>query len=457
DTVEVVVPVAGRPFYLGALSSPALIGVGAIVGLNISSVVLLGGLANWWVAIPLTELNLAPEGDPLAQVWSLWSQQTRFLGVGAMCVGGVVAIYRVRGALVEALQIGRAALRLPGASDSAGQRSSPENRDDLPALGLASGILICVLSVFILLGMLTENWWASLLLTVVVLFLGFLFSAVAAYMAGLVGSSNNPVSGITIATVLLTAALVFVLGVQLTGEDSVGGPAAALLVGSIVCTAAAIGGDNMQDLKAGQLLGARPRHQQILQLFGVLAAAVVLPFVLDLLRQAYGFGESNGEQPLALRAPQATLMASVAQGVFGAELPWHQVIYGALLAVLVVLGDSFLEQRSSRFRLPVLAFAVGIYLPLSLSVPMALGGALASCQVRDDAAPPGGLLLAAGLITGEALMGIFVALIVSQGGAALFHWGRPASSALSLLVLAVTLFALRRYRFLRLDRTAKEP
>jgi putative OPT family oligopeptide transporter len=241
----------------------------------------------------------------------------------------------------------------------------------------------------------------------------FLFSSVAAYMAGLVGSSSNPVSGVTIATIMLAALLL----VLFMGAGHPAGPAAALVIGAVVCCAAAMGGDNLQDLKTGHLVGATPWKQQIMQVVGVLTGAVVLVPVLSLLQAKYGIGEPTAAHPHPLSAPQATLMASLTKSVFGAGLPWPLVGLGALIGSGIILVDRRLERRGSEFRLPVLAVALGIYLPLKLSAAICVGGLLAEVSRKaggaSDEPSRRGLLFAAGLITGEALMGIVLALPIA--------------------------------------------
>src|SRR5262249_13647638 len=185
-------------------------------------------------------------------------------------------------------------------------------------------------------------------------------ASVAAYMAGLVGSSSNPVSGVTIATIMVASLLlVFFMG---TGHPA--GPAATLVIGAVVCCAAAVGGDNLQDLKTGHLVGATPWKQQIMQVVGVVTGAVVLVPVLSLLQAKYGIGEPTAGHAHPLTAPQATLMASLTRSVFGAGLPWPLVGLGAAIGVIVILVDRRLEAQKSEFRLPVLGVALGIYLPL---------------------------------------------------------------------------------------------
>ena len=288
---------------------------------------------------------------------------------------------------------------------------------DADALGITSGL-----------------YWGVVLFAVVFsLIAGFLFSSVAGYMAGLVGSSNNPISGVTIATIL-TASLVLLimLGSQIDFEAVGGGrataaAAAAILIGAVVCCAAAIAGDNMQDLKAGQIVGATPYKQQIMQVVGVVAAAIVIAPILELLLQAYGLGgflPREGMDPgEMLDAPQATLMSSVAEGVFSRDLPWLMIGIGALVAVAIIVLDEVLARNGSSFRTPVLAVAVGIYLPIELTTPIFIGGVIAHLvakKARENnpdnpeaavkASERKGLLFSSGLITGEALVGILLAI-----------------------------------------------
>jgi putative OPT family oligopeptide transporter len=253
-------------------------------------------------------------------------------------------------------------------------------------------------------------------MAIIMIVAGFLFCSVSAYMAGIVGSSNNPVSGITIATILF-ASLVLI---ALLGGDSPLGPIAAIMIGAVVCCAAAVAGDNLQDLKAGQLVGATPWRQQVMLAVGAVSCAFIMAPVLNLLDDAYGIGVPTADHPDPLLAPQATLMASVAQGMFGGELPWGMIWTGAAIGAAIIVLDEILKARGARYRAPVLAAAVGIYLPLELAVPIFLGGLLgylverrarvgADADALERLHRPG-VLFAAGLITGEALMGIVIAV-----------------------------------------------
>ena len=444
----------GSIAYVGTNLSPALIGVGYIVGLNIAVLIFIGGALNWWVAIPvLASLGMGPDGDAAAAAGTLWSTQTRYLGVGAMAVGGLWALIQLRKSLAAGIRSGLAAYR--SAKDQDAGAVDRTDRD-APMQWVLVLIVVAVVPLFLIFRYFTGSAGIAAVMAGAMLIAGFLFSAVAGYMAGLVGSSNNPISGVTIATLLVVSLLL----VWLMGSDSAAGPAAAIFIGAVVACAAAIAGDNMQDLKAGYLLGATPYKQQIMQGVGVLASAVVIAPVLSLILHAYGIG-TIGPNPLA--APQASLMAAVTRGVFTRDLPWTMVGIGAAVAVAVILLDLWLEKRGSEFRTPVLAVAVGIYLPFELEVPILIGGLIAwaagRVYRRSASAPWGpaaklegerhGLLFAAGLITGEALLGILLAIPIVIWGTPddpnpLAFWGDIGTTWPGLVLLAAVLYGLYR-------------
>jgi len=285
-------------------------------------------------------------------------------------------------------------------------------------------LVLFVIPLALLYQAIVGQWLVSIPMTIIMIVAGFLFVSVSAYLAGLVGSSNNPVSGITIATILF-ASVVLVL---LLGRDSPIGAVAAIMIGAVVCCAAAVGGDNLQDLKAGYLVGATPWKQQLMLGIGAFSCALVMAPVLNLLAAAYGIGPPTAEHPNSLAAPQATLMASVAKGMFGGHLPWTMIAIGAGIGAATIALDEWLKSRGSKFRVPVLAAAIGIYLPLELMVPIFLGGLLShlverkhklgdSEDERDRIHRPG-TLFSAGLITGEALMGIAIAVPIVLSGRA---------------------------------------
>ncbi|HIC73731.1 MAG TPA: oligopeptide transporter, OPT family, partial [Candidatus Marinimicrobia bacterium] len=396
--VEGARTVGGAIFGIGTDLSPALVSVGYIVGRNISILVFGGGLISWAFAIPIYSAVYGYEGDPMEAAWNIWNTQIRYLGVGAMVVGGIWSLIKLMKPLVEGIKASLAALK----ETQAGALVDRKERD-LPINYVFIFLVAMLVPVFLLYYDVLESVPVAAMLSLVMMVFGFLFSAVASYMAGVVGSSNNPVSGVTIATILFTSLLLL----SLLGEGSPAGAAGAILVGAVVCCAAAIGGDNMQDLKTGYIVGATPWKQQVMQVVGVLSAAVVLGLVLDILHTAYVIGSPT------LSAPQATLMKSVADGVFTGNLPWNMVMFGAVIGIAIILIDIRQEKRGADFRVHVLAVAVGIYLPIELSVPIFIGGMVAHLAKKagaDKTTEKKGLLLASGLITGEALLGIMVAV-----------------------------------------------
>ena len=442
--------------YFGLNLSPALVAVGYIVGLNVSFLVFLGGAISWYLGIPLYIATVGvPEGASSAAEMGImvWSSQIRYLGVGAMVVGGLWALLSLRQSLVTAFRSGVAAFRKGGQ-----QVQQARTELDTPMAWVLIGIGVLIVPVFLLYLREIENVAITGLMALIMVVAGFLFSAVAGYMAGLVGSSNNPISGVTIATILATALLL----AALMGTDDPGrGAAATILVGAVVCCAAAIAGDNMQDLKAGHVLGATPYKQQIMQVVGVVAGALAIAPVLNNLLIAYGMGAPTAEHPDALAAPQATLMQSVADGIFRGGLPWTMVAIGAGIAAVIIAIDVQLKNQGSNFRMPVLAVAVGLYLPLELDTSIFVGGLIAWAVERymqrrsadpaarvpttaKDRAEKAGLLLASGLITGEALMGIAIAIgIVASGPGQLQIFAEsPYGSWPGLILLILIVFSI---------------
>jgi putative OPT family oligopeptide transporter len=444
--------------YMGTNLSPALLGVGYIIGLNIGIVVLLGSVLSYNIAIPLYHA-LAPSLDPAlaAQLAGLSAadaasliraEKVRYLGVGAMLVGGVWTLFSLRSSLVSGIRSGIAAAR-KGSGDVVA-----ETERDLPMKWMLVALLLFVIPLLLLYQAIVHDWLVSVPMAIIMVVAGFLFVSVSAYLAGLVGSSNNPVSGITIATILFASAVLLLL----LGADSPIGAVAAIMIGAVVCCAAAVGGDNLQDLKAGYLVGATPWKQQLMLGIGAFSCALVMAPVLNLLSAAYGIGPATAEHPNSLNAPQAMLMASVAKGMFGGDLPWDMIALGGVLGALIIAVDAWLKSRGAHFRVPVLAAAIGIYLPLELMVPIFLGGLLAhlvershGIDPRDEAARDlahrPGTLFSAGLITGEALLGIAIAVPIVMSGRpdvlalpAGWHVGQGGG----LLVLGVVAFLLYR-------------
>ncbi len=415
--------------YFGTNLSPALFGVGYIVGLNIGVVMMVGGVLAWNVAIPVYSTSFLAENadlsalivglDAEAAAFRIWSTQVRYLGVGAMLIGGVWTLFALRHSLVSGIRSGLHAER-----GGKGGAQTPATERDLPMRYILIGTVLFVLPLLVLYQLIVGQWLVSIPMTIIMIIAGFLFVSVSAYMAGLVGSSNNPVSGLTIATILF-AALVLVV---LLGRDSPIGAVAAIMIGAVVCCAACIGGDNLQDLKCGYMLGATPWKQQLMLAIGSVSSAFILAPVLSLLAQAYGIGVPSEAHPNPLLAPQANLMASVANGIFGGELPWGMIGIGAGIGAVIIVIDTILKSGKSGLRAPVLACAVGIYLPLELTVPIFAGGVVAflverhfkpgNAEGERERVHQKGTLFSAGLITGDALMGIIIAIpIVVMGSA----------------------------------------
>lgn len=420
--------------YMGTNLSPALLGVGYIVGLNIGIVVLSGSVLSWHIAIPIYDAFFLGSDPALAAsvagagaeevAGAIWSAKIRYLGVGAMLVGGVWTLFSLRKSLLSGVRSGIAAARA-----GSGHGHLPHTERDLPMKWMLVALAAFVVPLLLLYQAIVGLWLVSVPMALIMIVAGFLFVSVSAYLAGLVGSSNNPVSGITIATILFASvALLVLLGDNGRATVGVGGAplgaVAAIMIGAVVCCAAAVGGDNLQDLKAGYIVGATPWKQQLMLGIGAFSCALIMAPVLNILAEAYGIGAPTAEHPNPLSAPQATLMASVAKGLFGGELPWAVIAVGAVIGAAIIALDEALRARGSRFRVPVLAAAIGIYLPLELMVPIFLGGLLAYlverrhglAGSRDEAARDRlhrpGTLFAAGLITGEALMGIAVGVAI---------------------------------------------
>src|SRR6267378_2066117 len=404
--------------FFGYGFSPALLGVGYIVGLNVAILIAAGGLFSWWLAIPLYN-SFFFEHDPVLMhkligldaedaAYAIWRAQVRYIGVGCMLTG---ALWSLRNSLWSAVRSGlKVGVR--------GAAEIPHTERDLPMSAVLVCIALFVVPLFVLYYLVVGSLGVALAMAVIMIIAGFLFSSVSGYMAGLVGSSNNPVSGITICTILF-ASLVLML---MVGGKSAVGAVAVVFIGAVVCNAAAVAGDNLQDLKAGQLVGATPWRQQVMLCVGVVVSAAVMAPVMNVLLFAYGIGEPSHPGVKALPAPQANLVRSVAEGMFGGTLPVGMIAIGAAIGALIIVFDLYLKRLGSRWSAPVLAVAVGIYLPLDVSTPIFAGGLVAELVARWHAkrSPNGdveklaqnGMLFAAGLITGEALVGIFIALCI---------------------------------------------
>ncbi|MFC1852492.1 OPT family oligopeptide transporter [candidate division CSSED10-310 bacterium] len=407
-TIEAARRLSGSIFYFGSDISAALVGVGAIVGFNISILMFTGGAIGWLIGIPLLGyLEGVGPGKSLDVAWDLWGTKIRYIGVGSMIVAGIWSIVKIRHGIVSGFR----------------EVFKPYNKEEQKAalrteLNMSNRHIIAILAIvaismfaFYLLTL------KSIGLTIVSVILIFILSvflvAVASYICGLVGSSNSPVSGMTICALLVTALVFYLMGV--TGTFAI---LATLLVSGVICCATCTAGDISQDLKTGLLVGATPRKQQWGEIIGAVVASLFFAPILALLHNAYGIGTNA---PGSLKAPQAALFASLAESIFGEkEMPWIMIGIGIVLAIVNVALDEILEKKKTNFRMYPMPVAVGIYLPFSLAIPIVAGG-LIELVIRRRAprqkknAAPGMrnvILLASGLIAGEALMGILLALFI---------------------------------------------
>ncbi len=387
--------------------SAALLGVGYIIGIRIAALVFAGGAFAWLVAIPvLTAFHPGyPTGDAATTASQLWSSQVRYLGVGAMLTGGVVTLWRLRTRIASAIADSIRIVRSTQAVATAREDT------DLPARAVLTAVALCVPVIFAICLGLSGQVALSVALAVILTVICFFATAIAGYLTGIVGASNNPVSGVTVIVLLAVA-----LFLKLAGVSQSVGPQLAILAGAIVCTAAAMAGDSMHDLATGYHVGATPRSLEIGVLVGAIAASFMMAPILNLLIAGYGIAGTATARAGALAAPQAFLMAKVTQGVFHGGLPLGTIATGAALAAMLGLGDRYLERRGSKWRTPIMPAAIGLYLPLGLSVAIFIGALAHSLFGSEDAAESGpGILLAAGLVAGEALMGVASGAMVTAG------------------------------------------
>jgi putative OPT family oligopeptide transporter len=407
DAVEWSFYKATHVFYFGSDISPVLVAVGVVVGLPVSVQIFLGGAIAWLLIIPFMAAD--PQAGPaLDEAWRLWSTQVRYIGVGAMIVGGVASIWKVRNGLITAVAEMSTQFRLKREDDNRNDRSI-----DISGASILSLMLLCIILIFgVYFILLHKEVGITALITVIMFVMAFFFTAVASYIVGLVGNSNSPVSGMTISTILLTAAMIYIFGYG--GTD---GMIATLGVAGVVCCVACTSGDVCNDLKTGYIVGASPRNQQRMQILGVLAAAFVMAPVMTVLHEGSINNGTGGIGGRELAAPQAVLFSSLVKGFFGdGHLPWDMVMWGVYIGVLLLLLDGILRMMGSQFRLYVMPVAIGIYLPLGLAVPIFAGGILhtflkGKTESETPKAQKRGILIASGLIAGESLVGVMLGFL----------------------------------------------
>ena len=404
-TLEAATVLSSRIFYFGGDLSPMLIAIGFIVRLNVAILIFIGGAISWIVAIPLLGT-----GDQFPSAidgaYELWSTQIRYVGVGAMVLGGFSSLYSVRYGLVAAIKELRNNL-------SSGNMIKPDLERDIPTWAIITLTVGCVCVLAYVNYRFTSGIGITLLATAVMLVMGFFFTAVASYIVGLVGNSNSPVSGMTITAVLVAGGMLWLF--NYSGMEAM---VATLGIAAIVCCVAATSGDVCNDLKTGAILGAAPFRQQIMQIAGVFVAAFVMSPVLNLLHNNIEGGIGGRE----LSAPQASLFASLARGFSGeGQLPWDMIGYGVLVGIVILIVDWYLKSTGKKFRAHLMPIAVGMYLPFGLAAPILIGGLIAHFHTRGtpeashDKVLHRGILFSSGVIAGEALMSVGLACLTALG------------------------------------------
>jgi putative OPT family oligopeptide transporter len=415
---------AGATGISGGLSF-ALMGVGHLVGISVGMAMFLGLVIGWWILLPILTAQMPMDGGAQAWAGAIFTQHVRFFGAGVIGVAAVWTLLKIAGPVLGGIRSAMAA----SAARRGGEALALEERD-LPIAIVGLGSLAILVPIAWLLwtviagGPLAGS--AALLIAgalIFVLVIGLMIAAVCGYMAGLIGASNSPVSGIGILSVVAASLmLVGLFGRETPPGTSEALVAYALIVTGIVFGIATISNDNLQDLKTGQLVGATPWRQQVALIFGVIFGSLVVPPVLEVLYKAFGFAGMPGAGPEALAAPQAALISALAKGVLGGDLNWTMIGYGALTGVGLVLLDETLG-RAKKLRLPPLAVGIGIYLPMAAVLPVVIGAVIgyyydrwADKRVKPEFARRMGVLAATGLIVGESLWGVVFAGIVAGSG-----------------------------------------
>ena len=382
---------------------PALLGVGYIVGPKIASYMFTGSLIGWMVIIPLiclfgpdTWMYPAAEGTTIAQLYAnggasaIWSTYVKYIGAGAIATGGIISLIKSLPLIVTTFRDSMKSMK--GSKSTSTERTA----QDLPMQFILLGVFAMVFIIWIV-----PAIPVTLLGAFIIVIFGFFFATVSSRMVGLVGSSNNPVSGMAIATLLIAT-----FAIKSSGKTGIDGMTAAIAVGSVICIIAAIAGDTSQDLKTGYLLGATPKKQQMGEMLGVVVSGLAIGGVLYLLNAAWGYGTAE------IPAPQAQLMKMIVEGIMGGNLPWGLVFVGVFLAICLEI-----------LRIPVMPFAIGLYLPIYLNATIMIGGIVRGLLDRrkgvdektKTAQATDGTLYCAGMIAGEGLVGILLAIFAVVG------------------------------------------
>lgn len=409
---------------------PALVGVGYICGLKISTYLFAGGILGWFVLIPAIvtfggDTVMYPGTDTIAHIYeeggagAIWSSYIRYIGAGAVAAGGIFSL--VKSLPLIFVTFCDTVKSLKGGGDIGNKKIARTDRDlNIKLVAVAILVLIIIIAI-------APDIPVSVPGAVIIAVFGFFFGAVSSRMVGLVGASNNPVSGMTIATLLCATVIL-----KATGSAGLNGMIGAIAIGSIICIVASMAGDTSQDLKTGYILGATPFKQQLGEIIGVVVSAIAIGGVLKLLDAAWGFGSAE------LSAPQATLMKMIVEGVMNGNLPWTLVFIGVFIAVVIeILG------------IPVLPVAIGLYLPLELSVPIMIGGLVKYFVVKENSTDAdneagSGILFCSGLIAGEGIVGILLAILAVTGVADAIDFSKKLNIGMigGLAVLVVLVFGI---------------
>lgn len=396
----ITIPIKSLKTELSAEAYPALLGVGYICGPKIASYMFAGGIIGWFVLIPAIitfggSTVLYPGTKAISDMYAaggasaIWSSYIRYIGAGAVAAGGIISLIKTLPLIVKTF-----ADSIKGIKGGSGEKTSLRTEQDLDMRVIGIGVLVIIIAIWLL-----PEIPVSPLGAILIVIFGFFFATVSSRMVGIVGSSNNPVSGMAIATLLFAT-----ICLKATGDIGSHGMTGAIAIGSVICIVAAMAGDTSQDLKTGYILGATPKKQQIGELIGAVIAAFTIGGVLLLLDSAWGFGTTE------LAAPQATLMKMIIEGVMEGNLPWALVFIGVFIAIVIeILGIS------------VLPVAIGLYLPLELTSTIMIGGVIRwfvdkkKKNKEENAEANGGVLFCSGMIAGEGLIGILLAIFAVAG------------------------------------------
>lgn len=413
---------------------PALIAAGYIIGFGTAIAMLIGVVMGWVIGVPvITSIYGIPDAaDTTSAAMDIWNNYVRYIGVGTMLIGGIWTLLNLFKPIITGLKFAFRAMQ-----KRAEEFHLPRTDQDIPIQYVLIGVALISIFVFMFMLYISHKTTfftdqsalhiMAFLGLVYILVGGFFSASICGYFTGLVGSTNNPLSGIVLATVLLVSLLLsFFIGdaaIQHSHELRMSAVAFVIIIATVVACVSCIANENIQDLKAGQMIGATPWRQQVMLVIGVVVSALTIAPILELLFQAYGLGgvlpHPNMDPTQTLGAPQAGLMAAVAQGVFGHSLPWPMIITGIVIALFVIIFDRILQKRG--IRLPVLAVGLGIYLPVVSTAALVIGGIVSHLVHRKPTDPyrtQGALLLACGLVAGASLMGVILAVPFALQGSA---------------------------------------